>query len=107
MVFVSCDPFISLLHYTNSVETSYDLIEYISEEVAKLRAMRRIWARMLKEKFKAKNRRSLTWRTAIQTSALPFTVQQPLNNIVRATIQRLAAVLAGTQSIHTTSYDEA
>jgi methylmalonyl-CoA mutase N-terminal domain/subunit len=77
------------------------------EEVAKLRAMRRIWARMLKEKFHAKNPRSMTWRTAIQTAALPLTAQQPLNNIVRATIQTLAAVLAGTQSIHTTGYDEA
>lgn len=77
------------------------------EEVAKLRAMRRIWARMLRDKFKAKNKRSMQWRTAIQTSALPLTAQQPLNNIVRATIQTLAAVLAGTQSIHTTGYDEA
>jgi methylmalonyl-CoA mutase N-terminal domain/subunit len=77
------------------------------EEVAKLRAMRRIWARMLKERFGAKNDQSLKFRTAIQTSALPLTAQQPLNNIVRATIQTLAAVLAGTQSIHTTSYDEA
>lgn len=77
------------------------------EEVAKLRAMRRIWATMLKEKFKAKNPRSMTWRTAIQTAALPLTAQQPLNNIARATIQTLAAVLAGTQSIHTTGYDEA
>ena len=77
------------------------------EEVAKLRAMRRIWARMLKEKFGAKNEKSMWFRTAIQTSALPLTAQQPLNNIVRATIQTLAAVLAGTQSIHTTGYDEA
>ena len=77
------------------------------EEVAKLRAMRRIWARMLKEKFGAKNENSLRFRTAIQTSALPLTAQQPLNNIVRAAIQTLAAVLAGTQSIHTTGYDEA
>jgi methylmalonyl-CoA mutase N-terminal domain/subunit len=77
------------------------------EEVAKLRAMRRIWARMLKEKFHARNGRSLMWRTAIQTSALPLTAQQPLNNIVRATIQTLAAVLGGVQSIHTTGYDEA
>ena len=77
------------------------------EEVAKLRAMRRIWARMLKERFGAKNERSMWFRTAIQTSALPLTAQQPLNNIVRSTIQTLAAVLAGTQSIHTTGYDEA
>jgi methylmalonyl-CoA mutase N-terminal domain/subunit len=77
------------------------------EEIAKLRAMRRIWARMLKEKFGAKDEKSLWFRTAIQTAALPLTAQQPLNNIVRATLQTLAAVLAGAQSIHTTSYDEA
>ena len=77
------------------------------EEVAKLRAMRRIWARMLKEKFGAKNEKSIWFRTAIQTAALPLTAQEPLNNIVRAAIQTLAAVLAGTQSIHTTGYDEA
>ncbi|MCX8022067.1 MAG: acyl-CoA mutase large subunit family protein [Syntrophorhabdaceae bacterium] len=77
------------------------------EEVAKLRAMRRVWARMLKERFKAKNSKSLTWRTAVQTAALPLTAREPLNNIVRATIETLAAVLGGVQSIHTTGYDEA
>ena len=77
------------------------------EEVAKLRAMRRIWARMLKETFGAKNEQSMWFRTAIQTAALPLTAQEPLNNIVRAAIQTLAAVLSGTQSIHTTGYDEA
>jgi len=77
------------------------------EEIAKIRAMRRIWAKMLKERFGAKDLRSCWFRAAIQTSALRLTAQQPLNNIVRATIQTLAAVLAGTQSIHTTSYDEA
>jgi len=77
------------------------------EEIAKIRAMRRIWAKMLKERFGAKDPRSCWFRAAIQTSALRLTAQQPLNNIVRATIQTLAAVLAGTQSIHTTSYDEA
>ncbi|MDP6175197.1 MAG: methylmalonyl-CoA mutase family protein, partial [Rhodospirillales bacterium] len=77
------------------------------EEVAKLRAMRRIWAHMLRERFGAKDDRSCWFRTAIQTSALPLTAQEPLNNIVRATIQTLAAVLGGSQSIHTTSYDEA
>lgn len=76
------------------------------EEIAKIRAMRRVWARMLKEKFGAKDPRSCFFRTAIQTSGLQLTAQQPLNNIVRATIQTLAAVLAGTQSIHTTGYDE-
>jgi methylmalonyl-CoA mutase N-terminal domain/subunit len=77
------------------------------EEVAKLRAMRRIWARLLRERFGAKEDRSCWFRTAIQTSALPLTAQEPLNNIVRAGIQTLAAVLGGSQSIHTTSYDEA
>lgn len=77
------------------------------EEIAKLRAMRRIWARLMKDTFGARNERSCWFRTAIQTSSLPLTAQQPLNNIVRAAIQTLAAVLGGSQSIHTTSYDEA
>ncbi|MGD8984550.1 MAG: acyl-CoA mutase large subunit family protein [Desulfobacteraceae bacterium] len=77
------------------------------EEIAKLRAMRRIWARLIKEKYSARDERSSLFRTAIQTSGLVLTAQEPLNNIVRATIQTLAAVLGGSQSIHTTSYDEA
>jgi methylmalonyl-CoA mutase N-terminal domain/subunit len=77
------------------------------EEVAKLRAMRRIWAKLLRERYGAEADRSCWFRTAIQTSALPLTAQQPLNNIVRAGLQTLAAVLGGAQSIHTTSYDEA
>jgi methylmalonyl-CoA mutase N-terminal domain/subunit len=76
------------------------------EEVAKLRAMRRIWARLMKESFGAKNPRSWLCRIAVQTSSLPLTAQQPLNNIARSAIQTLAAVLGGSQSIHTTSYDE-
>jgi methylmalonyl-CoA mutase N-terminal domain/subunit len=77
------------------------------EEIAKLRAMRRVWAKLLKKKYGAKDPKSCFFRTAIQTSALPLTAQQPLNNIARATVQTLAAVLSGTQSIHTTGYDEA
>ncbi|MFH1351486.1 MAG: acyl-CoA mutase large subunit family protein [Pseudomonadota bacterium] len=77
------------------------------EEIAKLRAMRRIWAKLLKEKYHAKDEKSCVFRTAIQTSGLVMTAQEPLNNIVRATIQTMAAVLGGAQSIHTTSYDEA
>jgi methylmalonyl-CoA mutase N-terminal domain/subunit len=76
------------------------------EEIAKLRAMRRIWARLMKETFGAKNPRSWLCRIAVQTSSLPLTAQQPLNNIARAAIQTLAAVMGGSQSIHTTSYDE-
>ena len=76
------------------------------EEIAKLRAMRRIWAHLMKDTFGAKNPRSCWLRVAVQTSSLPLTAQQPLNNIVRAAIQTLASVLGGSQSIHTTSYDE-
>jgi methylmalonyl-CoA mutase N-terminal domain/subunit len=76
------------------------------EEIAKLRAMRRIWAHLMKDTFGAKNPRSCWLRVAIQTSSLPLTAQQPLNNIARAAIQTLAAVLGGSQSVHTTSYDE-
>jgi methylmalonyl-CoA mutase N-terminal domain/subunit len=76
------------------------------EEIAKLRAMRRIWAHLMKNTFGAKNPRSCWLKVAVQTSSLPLTAQQPLNNIARAAIQTLAAVLGGSQSIHTTSYDE-
>src|SRR4030067_1212439 len=76
------------------------------EEFAKLRAMRRIWAHLMKDTFGAKNPRSCWFRTAIQTSSLPLTAQQPLNNIVRAAIQTLAAVLGGSPALPTTSYDE-
>jgi methylmalonyl-CoA mutase N-terminal domain/subunit len=77
------------------------------EEVAKFRAMRRIWARTLKEQFGAKDEKSMWFRVAVQTSALTLTAQEPMNNIVRASIQTLAAILGGVQSVHTTSYDEA
>ncbi|MCS7281160.1 MAG: acyl-CoA mutase large subunit family protein [Desulfobacterota bacterium] len=77
------------------------------EEVAKFRAMRRIWARVMKEIFGAKSEKSMQFRCAVQTSSLTFTAQEPLNNIVRASIQTLAAILSGVQSIHTTCYDEA
>jgi len=76
------------------------------EEIAKLRAMRRIWAHLMKDTFGAKDPKSCLCRIAVQTSSLPLTAQQPLNNIVRAAIQTLAAVLGGSQSVHTTSYDE-
>jgi methylmalonyl-CoA mutase N-terminal domain/subunit len=69
--------------------------------------MRRIWARTLKERFGAKDEKSLWFRVAVQTSALTLTAQEPMNNIVRASIQTLAAILGGVQSVHTTSYDEA
>jgi len=76
------------------------------EEVAKYRAARRLWARIMKERFGAKNPRSLTLRTHAQTAGCSLTAQQPLNNIVRVALQALAAVLGGTNSLHTNSMDE-
>jgi methylmalonyl-CoA mutase N-terminal domain/subunit len=77
------------------------------EEVAKFRAARRMWARIMKEHFKARNPRSWMLRFHAQTAGSTLTAQQPENNIVRTAIQALAAVLGGTQSLHTNSYDEA
>jgi methylmalonyl-CoA mutase N-terminal domain/subunit len=77
------------------------------EEIAKYRAARRIWARELKETFGAKNPKSWQMRFHTQTAGVSLTAQQPLNNIVRTTIEALAGVLGGTQSLHTNSYDEA
>lgn len=77
------------------------------EEIAKFRAARRLWARIMKERFHAKNPRSMWMRMHIQTSGCTLTAQQPLNNIMRTTTQALAAVLGGTQSLHTNSFDEA
>jgi methylmalonyl-CoA mutase N-terminal domain/subunit len=77
------------------------------EEVAKYRAARRLWANIMKERFKAKNPRSLMLRFHTQTAGCTLTAQQPYNNIVRVAWQALAAVLGGTQSLHTNSMDEA
>jgi methylmalonyl-CoA mutase N-terminal domain/subunit len=77
------------------------------EEVAKFRAARRMWARIMREHFKAKNPKSWMLRFHTQTAGSTLTAQQPENNIVRTAIQALAAVLGGTQSLHTNSYDEA
>ncbi len=77
------------------------------EEIAKYRAARRIWARELRETYGAKNPKSWQMRFHSQTAGVSLTAQQPLNNIVRTAIEALAAVLGGTQSLHTNSYDEA
>ena len=77
------------------------------EEIAKYRAARRIWAHEMKETFKAKNPRSWLMRFHAQTAGVSLTAQQPENNIVRVAVQALAAVLGGTQSLHTNSMDEA
>jgi methylmalonyl-CoA mutase, N-terminal domain len=77
------------------------------EEIAKFRAARRVWARIMRERFKARDPRSLMLRFHTQTAGSSLTAQQPEVNVVRTTIQALAAVLGGTQSLHTNSMDEA
>lgn len=79
----------------------------ILEEIAKFRAARRIWAKIMKERFNAKNPKSMHLRFHVQTSGESLTAQQPDNNIVRVALQALAAVLGGCQSLHTNSKDEA
>ena len=77
------------------------------EEIAKFRAARRLWARIMRERFGAKNPNSCMLRFHTQTSGVSLTAQQPYNNIVRVALQALSAVLGGTQSLHTNSFDEA
>jgi methylmalonyl-CoA mutase N-terminal domain/subunit len=77
------------------------------EEIAKYRAARRIWARELRDTFGARNPKSWLMRTHAQTAGVSLTAQQPLNNITRTAVEALAAVLGGTQSLHTNSWDEA
>jgi methylmalonyl-CoA mutase N-terminal domain/subunit len=79
----------------------------VLEEVAKFRAARRLWARIMRERFGARNPRSCRLRFHTQTAGSMLTAQQPENNVVRVTLQALAAVLGGTQSLHTNSRDEA
>ena len=77
------------------------------EEIAKFRAARRIWARIMKERFGAKNEKSMRLRFHTQTAGSSLTAQEPENNIIRTAFEALSAVLGGTQSLHTNSYDEA
>ena len=84
----------------------WDIHNDFFEEIAKLRAARRIWARHLKERYGAKNPRSWMMRFHSQTAGVTLTAQQPMNNVVRVAYQGLAAVLGGTQSLHTNSMDE-
>jgi methylmalonyl-CoA mutase N-terminal domain/subunit len=77
------------------------------EEIAKFRAARRLWARIMSERFGATNPKAMSLRFHTQTAGCSLTAQQPLNNVVRVTLQALAAVLGGTQSLHTNSFDEA
>ena len=84
----------------------WDIHNDFFEEIAKLRAARRIWARHLKERYGARNPRSWVMRFHSQTAGVTLTAQQPMNNIVRVAYQAMAAVLGGTQSLHTNSMDE-
>jgi methylmalonyl-CoA mutase N-terminal domain/subunit len=84
----------------------WDVHNDLFEEVAKFRAARRIWARTMRERFGAKRRESLLLRTHAQTAGVSLTAQQPYNNVVRTALQAFAAVLGGTQSLHTNSLDE-
>jgi methylmalonyl-CoA mutase N-terminal domain/subunit len=84
----------------------FDVHSDFFEEIAKFRAARRMWARLMKERFNPKNPRSMMLRTHAQTAGVSLTAQQPYNNITRVSLQALAAVLGGTQSLHTNSMDE-
>jgi methylmalonyl-CoA mutase N-terminal domain/subunit len=95
------DKFASRLSFFFNVHNNF------FEEIAKFRAARRLWAKIMKERFKAKDPRSWMLRTHAQTAGSSLTAQQPDNNIMRVTIQALAAVLGGTNSLHTNSKDEA
>jgi len=98
---LSLDEFASRLSFFFAAQNNF------LEEVAKFRAARRLWARIMCDRFKAKNPASWQLRFHTQTSGVALTAQQPLNNVIRVSLQALAAVLGGTQSLHTNSYDEA
>jgi methylmalonyl-CoA mutase N-terminal domain/subunit len=84
----------------------FDVHNDFFEEIAKFRAARRMWARIVKERFGAKRAESMKLRTHAQTAGVSLTAQQPYNNVVRVALQALAAILGGTQSLHTNSLDE-
>ncbi len=84
----------------------FDVHNDFFEEIAKFRAARRMWAKILRERFGAQKAESMKLRTHAQTAGVSLTAQQPYNNVVRVAVQALAAVLGGTQSLHTNSLDE-
>ena len=95
------DQFASQLSFFFSCDNNF------FEEIAKFRAARRLWAKIMRERFGAQRKESMMLRFHTQTAGSSLTAQQPLNNVIRTTLQALAAVLGGTQSLHTNSYDEA
>ncbi len=98
---LSIDDFAGRLSFFFNVHNNF------FEEVAKYRAARRLWAKIMRERFGAKQARSWMLRFHSQTAGSSLTAQQPVNNVVRTTVQALAAICGGTQSLHTNSYDEA
>lgn len=94
-------------HFGKNLSFFFNGHNNLLEEVAKFRAARRLWARLMKERFRATDPKALMLRFHTQTAGSTLTAQQPENNIVRTTLQAVAAVLGGTQSLHTNSYDEA
>jgi len=86
---------------------NFSVFNNVLEEVAKFRAARRLWARLLKERYRAKNPRSLTFRTGAGSGGSTLVAQQPENNVVRVTLHTVIAAMAGVQSMHTASMDEA
>jgi methylmalonyl-CoA mutase N-terminal domain/subunit len=98
---------LNLDQFASRLSFFFDSHNNFLEEIAKFRAARRLWAKIMRERFKAKNPNAWRLRFHTQTSGCTLTAQQPHNNIVRVTLQALAAVLGGTQSLHTNSFDEA
>ncbi|MEM2983348.1 MAG: methylmalonyl-CoA mutase family protein, partial [Candidatus Bathyarchaeia archaeon] len=97
---LDCDSFAPRISWIFNAQSNF------FEEIAKFRAARRLWAKIMKERFGAKDPRSMMFRTHVQTGGSTLTAQQPLNNLIRAAFQTLAAVLGGVQSIAVSSYDE-
>lgn len=94
-------------HFASQLSFFFSCDSNFLEELAKFRAARRLWAKIMRERFGAQKKESLLLRFHTQTGGSTLTAQQPLNNVIRTTLQALAAVLGGTQSLHTNSYDEA
>jgi methylmalonyl-CoA mutase N-terminal domain/subunit len=94
-------------HFGAQLSFFFNVHNNLIEEVAKFRAARRMWAKAMRDRFGAKTARAQALRFHCQTAGATLTAQQPLNNVVRVTVQALAAVLGGCQSLHTNSYDEA
>ena len=98
---------LNLDEFASRLSFFFDSTNNLFEEIAKFRAARRLWAKIMRDRFKAKDPSAWMLRFHTQTSGVALTAQQPRNNIIRVTMQALAAALGGTQSLHTNSFDEA